>query len=169
MEGINLNIGCGLDKKDGYINIDGAQETNPDVVMVFPDESLLDRFPQNSVSEVLMQDFLEHHFRWEAEKILREVYAILKPDGVVRIRVPNLIWIALDLRIPWRIKINLLWGGQDMPQGKGDDEIRKKHPTLFCHKYGYTPGTLRSLLRAVGYVEVKVKGEGMNFWAIARK
>lgn len=166
---IKLNIGCGLDKRDDYINIDGGSSLAPDKVMVFPKDRLVEHFSPESVDEILMQDFLEHHFRWEAQQILCDVHTILRQGGLLKVRVPDFIWIVLDVRISWEQKIMLLWGGQDIQQKKGDDIVRKQHPEFFCHKYAYTKVTLKRFLSQLGFKVTYVKREGTNIWVHAIK
>lgn len=166
---LKLNIGCGLDRRDNYINIDGGADLNPDLVMVFPQDRLTDHFESGTVAEVLMQDFLEHHFRWEAGQILRDVHTILKPNGILKVRVPDFLRIILDFRISWEAKIMLLWGGQDIPQNKGDDIVRLQHPEFFCHKYAYTRNSLKQLLLDTGFRVTLCKREGTNIWVHAIK
>lgn len=161
---IKLNIGCGLDKRPDYINIDGGSDLTPDKVMVFPSDRLMLHFNPETVEEVLMQDFLEHHFRWEAVQILQDVYEVLTRGGRLKVRVPDFIRISLDFRIPWEQKIILLWGGQDIKQNKGDDIVRKEHPEFFCHKYAYTKDTLKQLLITTGFKVTYCKREGTNIW-----
>ena len=164
-ESRKLNIGCGLDRRNGYINIDGGADLSPDKVMKFPKDRLIEHFAPESVDEVLMQDFLEHHFRWEAEQILRDVNTVLAQGGILKIRVPDFIRIVLDFRISWEQKIMLLWGGQDIPQHKGDDSVRKEHPEFFCHKYAYTKNTLKKFLIQHGFKVTYCMREGTNIWA----
>jgi hypothetical protein len=166
--GLKINVGCGSDKKDGYVNIDGVKELEPDIVMRLPQDSLLDRFSPASVHEVMMIDFLEHHFRWEAEKILKEIYIILVPNGKINIRVPNFVNIVFNFRISWEQKIRLLWGGQDIGN-EANDDLRIKYPEFYCHKYGYTKSSLTSILKKIGFVCISVKSEGTNFWTTAIK
>ena len=80
-----LNIGCGEDKKEGYINVDWSPLVGADVVH---DLNVLP-YPFESNSMELIEAFhvLEH-----LEKpflIMKEFHRILAPGGVVHIKVPH--------------------------------------------------------------------------------
>lgn len=60
-ESIKLNSGCSLDRRSGYINVDGGAEHAQDKVIVFPEDRLVEYYGPESVDKVLIQDFLEHH------------------------------------------------------------------------------------------------------------
>lgn len=79
-----LNLGCGLDIRDGWVNLDSADLPGVDVVHdlgVVPLPFEHDRF-----SEVLCQDVLEHV---DYAPVLRDVHRILRPGGRVLIRSPH--------------------------------------------------------------------------------
>ena len=84
---MRLNLGCGSDIKQGYVNVDFRQ-THPAVMKV--DLSVFPwPFEDSSADEILMLDFLEHFPYAQTTSILREVHRILKPGGEVQIQVPD--------------------------------------------------------------------------------
>ena len=84
MEAKKLNLGCGTDIKDGWVNLDSA--ALPGVDVVHDIEKLPLPFADSSVDEVLCQDILEHV---EYAPILKDLYRVLTPGGVLHIRVPH--------------------------------------------------------------------------------
>ena len=85
---MKLNLGCGYNKFDGYVNVDHDSLCQPDIVA-----DLEDRLPfeDNSVDEIIMYHVLEHlgqdvktYF-----SIWKELYRILKNDGELKITVPH--------------------------------------------------------------------------------
>jgi predicted SAM-dependent methyltransferase len=169
---INLNIGCGSDYREGYINIDGSIALlKVDKQMDLNRESLLEHFEKNSIDFILANDIIEHFFHWEAVKMLKEFYAILKPTGKCEIRVPDTEYIIKSWRLPFAQKINLLYGGQDFPQGdnKEMNKSRKIKPQYFCHKYGWTRKTMEQELNGIGFSEIKTQSAGVNFIVFAEK
>lgn len=159
---MKLNVGCGTDYREGFINIDGNILNKPDLCLNLPGQRLIDYFAKDSIQYVLIQDFLEHVFHWEAERILKDVYAILQPGGRGCIRVPNFQKIIRSWRLSDEKKIVLLYGGQDIPQGEKNPEPRKRNPEYYCHKYAYTPKTLRDLLKNTGFEIVSITMIGTN-------
>lgn len=86
---MKLNIGCGVNKHDGYINIDKYAECEPDMQMdaeVFPWA-----FKDNEIDEVVFNHSLEH-MGADTEVflgIIKELYRVCKPGAKVVINVPH--------------------------------------------------------------------------------
>lgn len=84
-----LNLGCGFDKLDGYLNVDSQAVCAPDQVVD------LEQFPwpwaDNSVSEVVLRHVLEHLGASPAVylQIISELYRIGAPDARIHITVPH--------------------------------------------------------------------------------
>lgn len=84
---MKLNLGCGNDIRKGYINIDVI--ANPGVDKVCDITQKLN-FSDASIEEIVAQDILEHLTREQLESTLAEISRILKINGVVKIRIPNI-------------------------------------------------------------------------------
>src|SRR5690606_29621314 len=87
-----LNIGCGFDYREDFINIDGnATLPRVDLVLDLPHQSLVDHFGpgRQRVRHVLASDFIEHHTHWEGVGLLKEFFAILDPGGTIELRLPD--------------------------------------------------------------------------------
>lgn len=163
-----LNIGCGLDYREGYINIDGSDELkNVDLVYDFSNKSLLNYFEANSVSHILANDIVEHLFHWEAIRLLKDFYSLLEENGTIEIRVPDCEYI-ISSSMSIDDKLVLLFGGQDIPQGSMN-ESRQKYPQYFCHKYGWTMKRMWVALDAIGFKKIDCKNEANNFVTTASK
>src|ERR1041384_6056075 len=52
-----INVGCGYDKRPGYLNIDVDPACSPDILIVNEDDSLV---PRGHFEEVVANDVLEH-------------------------------------------------------------------------------------------------------------
>lgn len=95
---MHLNVGCGNDVRQGYVNVDFRQ-THPAVMKV--DLSVLPwPFADESADEILMLDFLEHFPYRRTKDILGECRRILKFGGTVDIQVPD--FGILSSAIHWR-------------------------------------------------------------------
>ncbi|MFN3704675.1 MAG: class I SAM-dependent methyltransferase [Thermoflexales bacterium] len=81
---MRLNLGCGNDYRQGYINVDRV----PGVADIVHD---LDEFPypwpDHSVDEILMRHVLEH--LQDIRKVMDELWRLLKPGGRLTIYVPH--------------------------------------------------------------------------------
>jgi predicted SAM-dependent methyltransferase len=169
---MKLNIGCGTDYREGFVNIDGSDSLpRVDKVIDIASESLLLHYKPNAVDYILANDIIEHHFHWEAVRILKEFFEVLRPEGTAEIRVPDAEYIIRTWRFSMARKLNLLFGGQDIPQGKdvAMDESRQKFPQFFCHKYGWTRQTMEVELRTIGFRKVITRRAETNFVTYATK
>lgn len=85
--GARLNLGCGDDIREGYLNVD-VRKTHPITVTVD-----LSSFPwpfeDGSAAEILMFDFLEHFSYRKTPQILLECHRVLQSCGEVVIQVPD--------------------------------------------------------------------------------
>jgi len=86
---MKLNIGSGFRKMDGYINVDSFKECEPDVLMNLEETPW--EFEDNSISEIAAIHVLEHlgESRETFFNIIKEIYRVLKHDGIFRISVPH--------------------------------------------------------------------------------
>lgn len=79
-----LNIGCGRDIREGWVNLDITPLPGVDVVHDIGQVPL--PFPSDEFDFVLCKDVLEHI---DYVATLREIHRILKPGGKVEIQVPH--------------------------------------------------------------------------------
>lgn len=79
-----LNLGCGTDIKQGWVNLDSSALPGVDAVHDIAKFPL--PFPDGQFDEILCRDILEH---LDYAPILRDLYRILAPGGVFHVRVPH--------------------------------------------------------------------------------
>jgi predicted SAM-dependent methyltransferase len=84
VEAIKLNLGCGYDIKEGYINIDMKQNNGVDIVVDLNECKL--PFEDNTVDEIYMAHILEHII--DRYTFIQECYRVLKPNGVLLVKLP---------------------------------------------------------------------------------
>lgn len=80
-----LNLGCGTDIRQGYVNLDSAKLPGVDVVHNI--EKLPLPFTDDAFEEILAYDVLEHIA--DFIPLMRELHRILKKGGKLLIRVPH--------------------------------------------------------------------------------
>jgi hypothetical protein len=86
---MRLNLGCGYDRLDGWLNIDKVAACGPDQVLDL--ERTPWPFADDSVDEVLMSHVLEH-LGADPEvffAIVKELYRVCRHGAEVRIHVPH--------------------------------------------------------------------------------
>lgn len=139
-----LNLGCGWDKRDGYLNVDFAEWHGPDLLADVRDLPML---PDGHYVEIVAQDILEHLPRADGPVALKEWARLLEPGGRLVLRVPNLLGLAFVFT--WKTSI---------------DEQQELVGCLFgtqaydgdYHQNGYTELLLRHELRNAGFGQIEV-------------
>ena len=84
---VKLNIGCGEKKLPGFINIDIEKKYKPELCFNISDISEYSRFTNDSVELIRASHILEHTNN--PEEIMKEWHRMLKPDGIVVLRMPH--------------------------------------------------------------------------------
>jgi predicted SAM-dependent methyltransferase len=87
---LRLNVGCGKNFKQGWINIDLGKEADLqlDVREPLP-------FADESVSTVYSEHFFEHlEYPDEARHFLKESLRVLQPGGRFSVGVPDTEWLV---------------------------------------------------------------------------
>ena len=85
---IKLNVGCGPNKKQSWVNIDLFPDTDLSLDMREPIP-----FRDNSVNIIYSEHFFEHlDYPDPAKRFLMDCYRILKPGGTFSIGVPDPQW-----------------------------------------------------------------------------
>lgn len=144
---IRLNLGCGHDLKPGYINIDLFCE-GPGITRM--DMRCL-ALPDNYADEIFSNHSLEHIPHTETLVVLKEWRRVLKPNGLLHIKVPDLEWCAKKwLTLPeedrWGYYLATLFGLQA--------DAGQVHYTSFTH------ARLRNLLQCTGFKDIETK----SYW-----
>ena len=84
-----LNLGCGFDKREGFVNADKFLRCAPDVA--FDIERTPWPFRDSSFEAILLKHVLEHvgaDFP-SFSRVMGELYRVAAPDGIIDIHVPD--------------------------------------------------------------------------------
>ena len=146
-----LNIGCGYDYREGWVNVDNAE--HHDKVDVSADATDLSALPQGYFDYVVAQDVLEHIDRPNQVSVLEGWGKLLSEDGILWIRVPSFLDLAWVTRThpekmtaeAHHMLIQCGWGTQAYP---GD-----------YHTCCYTPLTVLDYAEQAG---LRVSGAGLK-------
>jgi hypothetical protein len=86
---MKLNLGCGQNKLDGYVNIDRYVTFSPDLLWDL--EQTPYPFDANSVTEIAARHVLEHLGQNTDVflRIIKELHRILVPGGAIEIKAPH--------------------------------------------------------------------------------
>jgi predicted SAM-dependent methyltransferase len=152
---VKLNIACGKQTWNGYFCVDAVAHPKatrpPDLLHAFTfdkDGALLNPLPlpDNCADELCNFHFIEHVYAWEAPAIVSEFRRLLKPGGRLVMELPDINKAAN----------NLLHGGKDqlcMWPLYGDPGTKDPY---MCHRWGYTPKTIKQLLEQGGFIKVHI-------------
>lgn len=121
---LKLNLGCGTDHRNGWVNIDAVPDVKPDLLH---DLHKPLPFADQSVRHILAQDILEHFTKEDAQKVIAEIGRVLEVGGTVEVRVPNVDEIIQRFSQYKETRNEFLYG-------------TTLHTGVFgAHKVGYTP------------------------------
>jgi len=184
---VRLNIGCGpTGQIENFINIDNSPsiyigkfpvvkrilfslglinknqyEANWSNVL-FCDASKKLPFDSETVDKIYTSHFLEHIPANKGEKVLRECLRVLKPGGVIRIVIPDLLWYANEYVNATRQILSNDPGSDDRSIHDGFlntmyGAYLQKRRYGAEHCYMYDLPTIFSVLNSLGYIDVKFK------------
>jgi predicted SAM-dependent methyltransferase len=151
---VRLNFACGKQTWDGFYCVDAVKHPkasrDPDLlhVLKFEGAELVNPLPlwDGSASELHSYHFLEHVYAWEAPALVQEWARLLQSGGRLILELPNLEAACK----------NMLAGMNDqmvMFPLYGDPSHRD---VFMCHRWAYTPATVRKLLEDNGFTKVKI-------------
>ena len=138
---MKLNIGCGLEYKKGYVNIDAFDNTVSDRLMSATNLE----FDNQTFSHVACIQLLEHLGAAKSIYALSEIYRVLKQGGSFLLETPDLVssfksFIKGDEN---NRKMIMNWiYGLDMPG--------------MSHKYGFPKELLERMLHEAGFIDIEI-------------
>jgi predicted SAM-dependent methyltransferase len=181
---LKLNLGCGPVQPPGWVNVDGSNRAWLATRMrpldrLLTAARLLPRtefgptttygnisrrlgWADDSADAVYMGEVLEHFTREDGEKLLRECHRVLRPGGVLRVRVP-------DTPAMWGRYADEFRAVLKLPREQWNTEHVKVVAMFFrdiCvrppgmrsmghyHKWAYDEVSLILLFEAIGFREV---------------
>lgn len=149
---MKINFACGSKPIPGFFNIDAVHRDGAKIDLIYLadfDENceIRERIPLDDecAEELHSYHFIEHVYRFHADAMVREWFRLLRPGGRIVLECPNILLAAKNLLAGSRDQLSMwaLYG----------DESHKD--PYMCHRFGYTPATLQSLLEANGFTDVQ--------------
>lgn len=84
---MKLNLGCGENKIESWINVDWNKSISPDILMDVSNLKEYKQFKDNSIDKIFASHILEHLSN--PFEVMKELHRILKPNGKLTILVPH--------------------------------------------------------------------------------
>jgi len=145
---IIIDIGCGKSKKEDAIGID-IRRLDIDIIA----DAKKIPIKSNTIDHVFSSHLIEHFSHKDVRKVLTEWMRVLKKEGILEIRCPDLRARAFLFFLNPTLKdVRNIYGGQDYMDN--------------YHKCGFSYGLLKRLLESCGVRNVKriIKGyKGIPF------
>ena len=150
-----INLGCGFDHKQEYLNVDALDGHKPDLIADVRNLSML---PSDYYEYLYANDVLEHIPRNEFKSTLAEWFRLLVPGGSIYIKTTSIINLAelfkhsyyLDPENEERL-IKCLFGTQAY---EGD-----------FHLCGFTASYLEYCMRKIGFTQISIAI--VNHWLLS--
>ena len=157
---MKLNVGSGIQKLEGWVNIDGVASCQPDLV-----HDLTKPLPYSdcSADALMAHGVLEHFDKYMRYCVFGDWVRVLKVGGTIDIGVPDFKKLLSRF-----IKFNFdgfvdTFFGENMWNG----EIYIGH--FGNHKWGYSQKSLIAFARQFGIEPVEVKTKGLNIYFTGKK
>jgi len=152
---IMLNIGCGTDYKNGWINIDNNSDNNIKKLDLNWDLKYALPFADNSVDFIYNEHFLEHLTVEDGVNVTKDFIRVLKPKGVLRIAMP-------DLKNTVEKYFDPNWKNAPVIKKFGLEYIQTKAEMInigfraWGHKWLYDAEELQRRLKEAGCINIKM-------------
>lgn len=152
---MKINFGCGRQVLDGWFNVDAVHSPRapraPELLHAIRFDAagaVANPLPLDGgcAAELMAMHVIEHVYAWEAPALLAEWKRLLAPGGLLVLELPNLEAAARNL---------LAGRGDQMAMWPLYGDPGHLDPFM-CHRWGYTPTTIKALLQAAGFTAIEV-------------
>ena len=157
---MKLNVGCGIQKLEGWVNIDGVASCRPDLV-----HDLTKPLPYSdcSADALMAHGVLEHFDKYMRYCVFGDWARVLKVGGTIDIGVPDFKkLLSRFIKFDFDGFVDTFFG-ENMWNG----EIYIGH--FGNHKWGYSQKSLTAFARQFGIEPVEVKTKGLNIYFTGKK
>ena len=169
---MKLNLGCGSQVPDGWINVDyamGARFMKIPLFRAFNKKlkifnldwneriylhDLTKKFPwaDSSIAIVYSSHTLEHFSKEDGQRFLVECHRVLRKDGIIRIVVPDLHHDVIEY-LEGRIKADDFIQNLGVLYGNSNNNLKKRLAPFFQfpHKCMYDNSRMIEILDEIGF------------------
>jgi predicted SAM-dependent methyltransferase len=140
---MKIHLGCGKRYIPGFVHVDGVKFPHVDYVQ---DVRSLPEFPSDSADLIYACQVFEYFDREEGPIVLNEWKRVLKPQGILRLSVPNFETIVRLYAAGFTLDyfLGTLYGR--IPQKTGD---------YIYHRTTYDDTSLRRVLASAGFTAIE--------------
>ena len=157
---MKLHVGCGTNKLDGWINIDGVKSCQPDLVH---DLSTPLPYEDLSADELKAEGVLEHLDKYMRYCVFADWARTLKVGGLIHIGVPDFKkLLSRFFKFKFDDFVDTFFG-----ENMWESNIYIGH--FGNHKWGYSQASLTAFIRQFGIEPIEVKTKGLNINYSGRK
>lgn len=150
-----LNVGCGTDYKEGWVNIDNNSDNNIEKLDLNFDMRNPLPYKDGTVDFIFNEHFFEHLTVDEGQTAMKDLMRVLKPGGVMRIAMP-------DLELAVKAYTDKNWkGNKEFLERFGLGFVKTRAELLnmnfswWGHKWLYDWEELERRLGEAGFTKVK--------------
>lgn len=153
---IKLNIGCGTDYKQSWINIDNNSDKNIEKLDLSWDLRYPLPFGDNTIDFIYNEHFIEHLTPEESKKSISDFMRVIKPGGILRIAMP-------DMEDVFELYKDNNWRDRPIINNHGLHFVKTRAEMVnmsfswWGHKWLYDWEELSRRLEEVGYAKKKIK------------
>lgn len=156
-----LNIGCGSNIDPAFVNLDYGWRPGIDICWDIRNPLPL---PDVSMAGVFTEHCLEHVSYGECISVLKEVFRILRPEGAVRVIVPDGgLYLRLYQETQEGKRVEFPYVGAEGLRDLEEDRAVCFTPMLavnrifrgYGHQFAFDFETLASMLSHVGFVQIR--------------
>jgi hypothetical protein len=143
-----------------HVLLDVNPAYRPDICL---DARQLGTLPAGTYDAVYCSHNLEHYYRHEVVTVVKGFHHVLKTDGFVEIRVPNLAAVARAMVVDGLDLDDVLY---ESPAGSilvrevifgHSPSIEQSGRDFYAHRSGFTANSLGCLLNACGFPHIAVR------------
>lgn len=157
---IKLHLGCGTNKREGWINIDSVKGFAPDLLC---DISQGLPYDDLTVDEILAEDLLEHFDKYLRFIVFGEWVRPLKIGGIITVQVPNFKKILFKyFKFGYDNFVDFIFGENMLKS-----EVYIGH--FGNHKWGYSENSLKDFIKLFGIEPVEIEKKGLNLRMVGEK
>jgi len=166
-EGAKVNLGCGQQYLEGWVNVDSNPGVTTDLACDF--RELPQYFPPGSLAVIQMIHSISYLRYWEAQDFFRGVHTLLQPKGCLILEFPDIEKCARRIRFchgelgPYLEAVRAIYAF-DL------DQIRCRESYIPYH-FGWSAWHINEELRQAGFSRIRIRQpqtHGPRFWRDTR-